>query len=171
MILLTYEPIAIESLFAFFHSPATGAIVMFSGEVRHENKGRMVEFLEYEAYESMAELGIQEILNNARKKWSLNHALCVHRLGRVEISECAVLVLTASTHRADAYDANRYIIDSVKHNVPIWKKEYFTDGTSEWGANCYCSEPGHQADKHLLNLHEDHLISPNRVLPIRTDLL
>lgn len=166
MELLTYEPIAIASMFASFHSPRTGAIVMFSGEVRQENKGRMVEYLEYEAYESMAEKGIFEILDDARKNWSLNHALCVHRLGRVEISECAVLVLTASMHRADAYEANRYIIDAVKHSVPIWKREYFTDGTSEWGANCNCSDPGHHADKPLLNLHDDHIISPGPVLPI-----
>lgn len=152
MKVLTYEPIDIASLFASFHSPLTGAIVMFSGEVRNVNKGRMVEYLEYEAYESMAQKEILDILNYANKQWVLNKALCVHRLGRLEVSECAVLVLTASMHRADAYDANRYIIDAVKHKVPIWKKECFTDGTFEWGANCNCPEYGHQTDKHLLNL-------------------
>jgi molybdopterin synthase catalytic subunit len=112
--------------------------VLFSGEVRDNNKGRAVTHLEYEAYEPMANKMIDEILQEAISRFKLNQTLCVHRLGRVGISGCAVVVITGSGHRKEAYDANRYIIDRVKNEVPIWKHEFFTDGTSEWGQNCDC---------------------------------
>lgn len=112
--------------------------MLFSGEVRNNNKGREVTHLEYEAYEPMAEKMIGEIIEDAISRFKLNDAVCVHRLGRVEISECAVVVITGAGHRKEAYDANRYIIDRVKNEVPIWKHEFFTDGTSEWGQNCDC---------------------------------
>lgn len=147
---LTYEPINIPVLLASLRSPITGAMVMFSGEIRNINKGRNVEYLEYEAYENMAEKKIEEIVESAKSKWNLNSALCLHRLGRLEISECAVIVITASMHRSEAYEANQYIIDRVKGEVPIWKKEYFTDGTYEWGVNseCSCSANKHAHEKH-----------------------
>jgi molybdopterin synthase catalytic subunit len=137
---LTFDRIDINKLFSSLRSPVTGGIVMFSGEVRNINKGRSVLYLEYEAYEHMAQKRIHEITAYAIQHWELNNALCVHRLGRLEISDCAIIVLTASMHRAQAYNANRYIIDTVKHEVPIWKKEYFTDGTFEWGNNCACAD-------------------------------
>ncbi len=127
---------------------------MFSGEVRNINKGRQVSHLEYEAFENMALLKIKEIIDYATKHWKLNHALCVHRLGRLEISDCAVIVLTASMHRAEAYEANRYIIDTVKRDVPIWKKEYFTDGTFEWGTNdCNCIKGNTHTHSHQMQAH------------------
>lgn len=112
--------------------------MLFSGEVRDNNKGREVTHLEYEAYEPMADKMIDEIIGEAISRFKLNQAVCVHRLGRVEISGCAVVVITGAGHRKEAYDANRYIIDKVKNEVPIWKHEFFTDGTSEWGQNCDC---------------------------------
>lgn len=112
--------------------------MLFSGEVRNNNKGREVTHLEYEAYEPMAEKMIDEIIGEAISRFKLNQAVCIHRLGRVEISECAVVVITGAGHRKEAYDANRYIIDRVKNEVPIWKHEFFIDGTSEWGQNCDC---------------------------------
>jgi len=139
--ILTYKPIDIAASLALLRSSLTGGLVLFSGEVRNINNGREVCFLEYEAYEAMARKKIIEIVQNAINNWNLNDALCIHRLGRLEIADCAVLVITASVHRAEAYEANRYIIDLVKKEVPIWKKEYFTDGTFEWGVNneCNCS--------------------------------
>lgn len=136
--ILTYHPIDIPSLLTSLRSPVTGGIVLFSGEVRNINKGRNVNFLEYEAYEPMAKNKILEITDFAQKNWNLNNAVCVHRLGRLNISDCAVLVITGGVHRSEAYEANRYIIDRVKKEVPIWKKEYFTDGTYEWGINDEC---------------------------------
>lgn len=112
--------------------------MLFSGEVRDNNKGREVTHLEYEAYEPMANKMIDEIIGEAISRFKLNQAICVHRLGRVEISECAVVVITGAGHRKEAFDANRYIIDKVKNEVPIWKHEFFADGTSEWGQNCDC---------------------------------
>jgi Molybdopterin converting factor, large subunit len=132
---LTYKPIDIPVLLASLRSPFTGGLVLFSGEVRNTNKGREVSFLEYEAYETMARKKIKEIVQYAINNWNLNNALCIHRLGRLDITDCAVLVVTAGAHRAEAYEANMYIIDTVKKEVPIWKKEYFADGTFEWGIN------------------------------------
>lgn len=136
--MITEKDIQIEQLFAQSHTPYAGAVVLFSGEVRASNKDREVLHLEYEAYIPMAEKLIAEILGEATGKWNLNTAICVHRIGRVEISGCAVVVITASAHRAQAYQANQYIIDRVKNEVPIWKHEFFADGTSEWGDNCDC---------------------------------
>lgn len=135
---ITDKPLDYSTLFADFRDPNSGAIVLFSGEVRGSNQGKSVDRLEYEAYVPMAESMIASILNEAIDKWNLNKAICVHRIGTVEVMGCAVVVITASAHRASAYEANKYIIDRVKHEVPIWKHEFFTDGTSEWGENCEC---------------------------------
>ncbi len=135
---LQYTGLNYSKLFDGFRNPNSGAVVLFSGEVRNNNKGREVTHLEYEAYEPMANKMIDEIIREAISRFKLNQAVCLHRLGRVEISECAVVVITGAGHRKEAYDANRYIIDRVKNEVPIWKHEFFTDGTSEWGQNCDC---------------------------------
>lgn len=137
---ITNKPLDYSALFAGFRHPNSGAVVLFSGEVRGSNQGKTVDRLEYEAYIPMAEAMIASILDEATGKWSLNKAVCVHRIGKVEVMECAVVVITAAAHRASAYEANRYIIDRVKHEVPIWKHEFFTDGTSEWGENCECHQ-------------------------------
>lgn len=127
--------------------------MLFSGEVRDNNKGREVTHLDYEAYEPMANKMIDEIVDEAISQFRLNQAVCVHRLGQVEISGCAVVVITGAGHRKEAYDANRYIINRVKNEVPIWKHEFFADGTSEWGQNCDCitnvdeHEHDHQHEK------------------------
>ncbi len=135
---LQHTELNYSELFDGFRNPNSGAVVLFSGEVRDNNKGREVTHLEYEAYEPMANKMIDEIIGEAISRFKLNQAICVHRLGRVEISGCAVVVITGAGHRKEAYDANRYIIDRVKNEVPIWKHEFFADGTSEWGQNCDC---------------------------------
>lgn len=128
-----------EELFNKFRDPRSGAVVLFSGEVRDVNKGKEVTHLYYEAYEPMAEKMIGDILKLAKEKWNLNKAVCVHRVGSLQISESAVVVITSSKHRSAAYEANRYIIDKVKSEVPIWKQEFYADGTNEWGPNCECT--------------------------------
>jgi molybdopterin synthase catalytic subunit len=135
---LQYYNIDIVELLKESHHPESGAIVLFSGEVRNNNKNREVTHLEYEAYEAMADKMIGQILDEARARFKLNLAICVHRLGTIEVSGCAVVVITGTAHRKEAYDANQYIIDQVKSEVPIWKHEFFADGTSEWGQNCDC---------------------------------
>ena len=140
---IQHTPIQYSELFDDFRDPNSGAVVLFSGEVRDNNKGKAVTHLEYEAYEPMAEKMIEAILAEATKKWKLNKVVCVHRVGPVDISGCAVVVITGSAHRAAAYEANSYIIDRVKNEVPIWKHEFYTDGTSEWGQNCDCHPHTH----------------------------
>jgi molybdopterin synthase catalytic subunit len=120
-------------LLAKAHHPGAGAVVLFSGEVRNSNRGRAVAFLEYEAYVPLADRLIAEILTAAKEKWALHIALAQHRTGRVAVGDTAVVVITASAHRSEAYAANRYIIDRIKHEAPIWKCEHYTDGGSEWG--------------------------------------
>lgn len=141
---LQYDEINYAELFDEFRNPNSGAVVLFSGEVRDNNKGRAVTHLEYEAYEPMANKMIAKILEEAIARFNLNQAVCVHRLGKVDISGCAVVVITGSGHRKEAYTANRFIIDRVKNEVPIWKHEFFNDGTSEWGQNCDCVTDAHE---------------------------
>ena len=138
--ILSDQPLQLAELLAASHHPSAGAVVLFSGDVRINNLGKEVAHLEFEAQEKLAAKMIQEILEQATQKWQLNIAVAQHRLGKVGISECAVVVITASPHRKEAYDANRYIMDRLKHEVPIWKCEYFTDGTHKWGGNCNCAE-------------------------------
>jgi len=128
--------------------PESGAIVMFSGDVRNHNKGQKVKYIDYEAYDALADKTIAKILTEAKEKWDLQYAECIHRIGKVGICETAVVVLVSSVHRKEAYDANRYIIDQVKALAPIWKHEFFEDGTSKWGANCDCASEDHEHHHH-----------------------
>lgn len=145
---LTNKPIDLIGAIESLRSPLTGGMVIFSGEVRLSNKDKEVDYLEYEAYEPMAEKKIGEIVAEAKERWKLNDAYCIHRLGRLEITDCAIIVITCGVHRAEAYDANRYIIDRVKYEVPIWKNEHFTDGTNEWGNNSDCKCAVHTHEHH-----------------------
>ena len=131
------------------HHPAAGAVVLFSGEVRDNNKGREVAHLEYECYDALAIKMVGEILAEAKERWHLQLALAQHRKGRVNVGESAVVVITACVHRREAYEANRHIIDRIKHEVPIWKCEYFTDGAHEWGNNCNCAAVTGDVSKHI----------------------
>lgn len=141
------------AMLAQAHHPGAGAVVLFSGETRDSSHERSVRYLEYEAHESMANKMIAAILEEARSKWSLKTALACHRTGRVAVGETAVVVITASAHRREAYAANRYIIDRIKHEAPIWKREHFADGSSEWGGNCDCQKITGDANKHIYD-HE-----------------
>ncbi len=140
---ITDNEIDVCALYAAAKHEQSGAIVMFSGDVRNLNKGKEVLYIDYEAHVPLAEKTIAAILAEAKQKWDLQHVSCVHRVGKVGICETAVAVFTSSAHRKEAYAANRYIIDRVKQEAPIWKHEFFADGTSEWGANCDCVEPHH----------------------------
>jgi molybdopterin synthase catalytic subunit len=127
-------------MLATAHHPGAGAVVLFSGEVRISSQGRAVACLEYEAHVPLAEKMIREILATAKKEWELEIAVAHHRIGMLGIGDTAVVVITAGAHRREAYAANRYIIDRIKHEAPIWKCEHFADGTREWGNNCDCNE-------------------------------
>lgn len=143
------QPLDIVGLLAGAHHPHAGAIVLFSGEVRNHSNGKTVLYLEYEGYLSMASAMIAKIIAEARSRWNLNIALAQHRLGTLTVGESAVVVITASAHRSEAFAANRFIIDRIKHEVPIWKCEYFMDGSKEWGGNCNCHTITGDAGKHV----------------------
>jgi molybdopterin synthase catalytic subunit len=108
--------------------PGDGALCLFLGLVRADNDGRAVVRLEYEAYEEMALPMIEEIAEEARGRFGVSDVRIVHRLGRLEVGEVSVAVAAASPHRAEAFAACRYAIDTLKARVPIWKKEFFADG-------------------------------------------
>ena len=112
-------------------SAVDGAVCLFVGVVRNQNGGRRVRHLEYEAYEDMALPLMRQIAADAAARWPVTEVRLVHRLGRLEIGEPSVAVAVASPHRAEAFAACRYVIDAVKAQVPIWKKEFYEDG-AEW---------------------------------------
>ncbi len=130
-----------NDLFALLHTPINsatiirdvradqdGAIVTFDGFVRNESKGRRTLYLDYEAYEPMALAKMKEIGQLVHEKFAVDRLAIVHRLGRLEIGETSVFIAVSAPHRAAAFEACRFAIDTLKRTVPIWKKEYFEDG-------------------------------------------
>ena len=105
-----------------------GAIVIFDGVVRNNSRGRRTVYLDYESYESMAIEKLRGLAAEARQRFAIRNVAIVHRLGRIEIGESSVLIAVFSAHRAAAFDACRWLIDTLKRTVPIWKKEHFADG-------------------------------------------
>ena len=108
--------------------PDTGGIVSFIGAVRDHARGHSIEYLEYEAYPEMAEREMEKIADEASKKWPGTRVAIAHRVGHLEIGDAAVVVVAASAHRAEAFEACRFAIDTLKVRVPIWKREVATDG-------------------------------------------
>jgi molybdopterin synthase catalytic subunit len=134
-IFISKTALDIPLLLSRAHDPKAGAVVLFSGEVREGIPGKEVAFLEYEAHVTLASKMIGAILEEAKLKWPLIFASAVHRIGKIEVGESAVVVITASPHRKDAYAANQFIIDKLKSEVPIWKCEHFKDGTKVWAGS------------------------------------
>jgi len=125
---LVREPIRPQELAGNMKAPEDGALVVFDGFVRNSFRGRRTLYLEYEAYEPMAFSKIREIGLQIREKFAVHHIAIIHRLGRLEIGETSVWIAVSSAHRAAAFDACRHAVDTLKHSVPIWKKEYFAGG-------------------------------------------
>jgi molybdopterin synthase catalytic subunit len=122
------ERIDAEAVLARLKRPADGAAVIFEGVVRDNTRGRRTLYLDYEAYEAMALKQMESLAAEARTRFAVRGASIVHRLGRIEIGETSVLIVVAAAHRGAAFEACRWIIDTLKKTVPIWKKEYFEDG-------------------------------------------
>jgi MoaE-MoaD fusion protein len=122
------EVIDSEAIVAHLKHSEDGAAVVFDGVVRNNTRGRRTLYLEYEAYESMALKQLRSLATEARERFAVRGVSIIHRLGRLEIGETSVLISVASAHRAAAFEACRWIIDTLKKTVPIWKKEYFEDG-------------------------------------------
>jgi molybdopterin synthase catalytic subunit len=127
--LLVHNPIDRDTLGAYVRGDGDGAIVIFDGFVRDHSKNRRTLYLEYEAYEHMALAKIQEIAAHLHIQFPIHRVAMVHRLGRLEIGETSVYIAVSAAHRAAAFDACRYAIDTLKRTVPIWKKEHFEDGS------------------------------------------
>ena len=131
LIQITQEPLDRDGLVAAVSHPGVGGIVVFEGVVRDNARGKQVRYLEYDVYPEMAIQQILAIIVEAEKRWAVDRIAVAHRIGRLEIGEASVIIVVATPHRAEAFEACRYIIDTLKTTVPIWKKEVATDG-EEW---------------------------------------
>ena len=131
IIQLTREPLDRNALVEAVTHASVGGIVIFEGVVRDNARGKQVRYLEYDAYIEMAKEQIRAIVAEAERRWEVEHVAVAHRFGRLEIGEASVIIVVAAPHRAEAFEACRYIIDTLKTTVPIWKKEVATDG-EEW---------------------------------------
>ncbi len=132
MICLTFDPIDTAPLLDRARDPAAGAVVLFLGTTREFTAGRQTVALDYEAYREMAELKLAELEAEARRRWPLVECCIVHRLGRVPLAEASVAIVVSTPHRRDAFAAGEWLIDTLKQDVPIWKREEWSDGTTEW---------------------------------------
>ncbi len=145
--------LTVDDYRAALTDPAAGGYASFEGWVRDHNEGLAVTRLEYEAFEALAVIEGERIVNEAIRRFGVISAACVHRVGSLAIGDMAVWVGVSSRHRAEAFAACRYIIDEVKHRVPIWKKEHYVTGDSGW-VNCErCAEHAHQ---HQHDHEHDH---------------
>ncbi len=129
-VIIQKDPIDIGGLMESVATDADGAVVSFIGRARNSSRGKDVTSLDYEVYDTMARREMEKIMNEAVERWSLNGCCIVHRYGHVEIGDASIFITVSSPHRDEAYQASRFIIDTIKKKVPIWKKEYYSDGSS-----------------------------------------
>ncbi|MEM8603978.1 MAG: molybdenum cofactor biosynthesis protein MoaE [Cyanobacteria bacterium P01_H01_bin.121] len=138
---ITFAPLDFNEVYGLADDPANGAIVVMSGMVREQTNGQPVIALEYQAYEPMAIAVFKQIATQIRQQWSdIQRVVIYHRTGRLEIGEISILIAIGSPHRAEAFAACQFAIDTIKQNAPIWKKEFITkaDGTvgAFWHDTC-----------------------------------
>lgn len=129
-ITLQKEPIDIALVMNEAGLDSDGAVVSFIGRARNSSRGKSVIYLEYEAYSEMARKQIQKLLDDAAARWALGSCILVHRIGRVNVGEASIIIAASSPHRHEAFQAVQFIIDTVKERIPIWKKEFYPDGSS-----------------------------------------
>lgn len=129
---LTRNPIDFASVTDAVRGPAAGAVVLFLGTVREMTGDKRTARLGYDAFPAMAEAKMAELEAEAQRRWPITGVRLVHRLGLLELGDVSVAVVVSSPHRADAFDAARWLIDTLKEVVPIWKQEHWADGTTEW---------------------------------------
>ncbi len=157
MVELTDDPIDIVRCLAHVTHEECGAEVLFVGTTRRWTDGTETEFLEYDSYREMAIAQLQDLEAEARRRWAIHDVMIVHRLGRVVVKEPSVAVAVGSAHRAAAFEAARWLIDELKRQVPIWKREHLTDQTSQWvhpnSVDCHGQAP---------NPHDQHPVKDSR---------
>ena len=129
---LTRSPISLDALLAEVSSPACGGTCAFLGTVRNGPDEAGVTAIEYSAYPEMVELEFARITAEVLERWPGSHVAVRHRLGTIPVGEASIAIVAAAPHRAQAFEACRYIIEAVKHRVPVWKKELRADGTEVW---------------------------------------
>ena len=150
---LSEQPVDLATLIAAVQSPERGGIACFLGTVRNHHRGRDVVRLEYSAYAPMVEAECARIVAEAESRWNVAIGLR-HRIGRLEVGDAAVAVVAASAHRDEAFIACRHVIEELKRRVPIWKREYFADGSVEWVAAASKRESGEAGTQEI----ENHLV-------------
>lgn len=128
LVKIVREPIVPQEIVPKLEQPEDGAVVVFDGIVRNHSRGRGTLYLDYDAYEAMALKQMRSLAEEALRKFQIRNVALVHRLGRLQIGESSVFIAVVSAHRAPAFEACRWLIDTLKRTVPIWKKEYFEDG-------------------------------------------
>jgi molybdopterin synthase catalytic subunit len=124
--------IDVAALLAEVQHTANGATIVFLGQVREVNDGRAVIGIEYSAYGEMAEQELASIARECAATFGTTHLVAEHRLGALDLGETSIAIVVAHPHRAAAYDASRFVIEEVKRRLPVWKREGYVDGTSEW---------------------------------------
>jgi molybdopterin synthase catalytic subunit len=141
MIELTNETIDSNEVLSKVQSNNAGAVVLFLGTTREFTNGKQTLSLDYECYPEMAKKKLEELEQQARQKWELVKVLIVHRLGHLELGEASIAIAVSSAHRQASFEAGKWLIDTIKEVVPIWKKENWSDGTTDW------VHPGVSADE------------------------
>ena len=132
LIELTYEPIDYPHLTEAVRDASCGAVTLFLGTVREFTAGRQTVALSYEAYEAMATNELHRLVTEAREFWPIRHVGIIHRLGALELGEIAIALAVSSPHRQEAFEAAQSLMNRIKETVPIWKKERWADGSTEW---------------------------------------
>jgi len=132
MILLCETTIDPQAVLDAVQSPLAGAAILFLGTTRQLTDGRETQYLDYAGYESMAAQQLEDLRRQAIDRWELTGCCLVHRLGTVHVGEASVAVAVSAPHRQAAYEASQWLMDQIKQQVPIWKQEHWSDGTTEW---------------------------------------
>jgi molybdopterin synthase catalytic subunit len=126
------RPIDVHALMREVANVRHGATILFVGTVRDTNDGSPVSGLDYSSYTGMAEQELAAIVLEAAERWDTDDIVVEHRVGSLELGEASVAIAVAHPHRAEAYDASRYVIEELKKRLPVWKREHYLDGRSEW---------------------------------------
>ena len=138
---ITFAPLSIDEVYRLADDAANGAIVLMSGMVRNQTDGKPVVALEYQAYEPMAIEVFKQIAAQIRQTWTdVTRVVIHHRTGKLSIGEISVLVAVGCPHRTEAFEACKFAIDTLKHNAPIWKKEWWEDGSTSWVSIGACEQ-------------------------------
>lgn len=141
--LVTHNELNIQAAHEFVLAKNCGAVVHFMGTVRDHNLGLPVSSLEYKAYEAMAEKLLKSMAQKAQEQFQVEHIYLAHRLGHLQLSDISVLISVATHHRDDAYKASRFLIEAIKQDLPVWKKEHYVGKNPEW---VQCSHHHHHAN-------------------------